>query len=51
MNHVLNTNDNLNTTSQTNDWDQKLKSVKYTAGQLLPEKSEFKQVLMRRRSR
>lgn len=34
-----------------NDLDQKLKSIKYTGGQLLPEKSEFKQVLMRRKSR
>lgn len=46
---VLNSNDNL--TLEGKDWDAKLKSTNYTGGQLLPAKSEFKQVLMRRKSR
>ena len=47
---VLNTNDNLRSGAE-NDWDTRLKNVKYTGGQLLPSKSEFKHVLKRRKSR
>jgi len=38
---VLNTNDNLRQANE-NDWDFKLGTTKYTGGQLLPTKSEFK---------
>ena len=47
---VLNQNDNLLLNDET-DWDQKLKKTHYTGGQLIPTKSEFKQVLKRRKSR
>ena len=47
---VLNHNDNLLLNDET-DWDQKLKKTQYTGGQLIPTKSEFKQVLKRRKSR
>jgi hypothetical protein len=33
------------------DLDKKLKETEYKGGQLLPEKSEFKNVLKRRKSR
>ena len=46
---VLNSNDNV--TQRGMDWDAKLKNTGYTSGQLLPQRSEFKQVLMRRKSR
>lgn len=46
---MLNSNDNVS--SKGMDWDAKLKNTGYTSGQLLPERSEFKKVLMRRKSR
>lgn len=44
-------NENLNPHSAQVDGDLKLKSVKYTGGQIKPEVSEFKKVLKRRKSR
>ena len=46
---VLNANDNVR--ADLNDWDQKLKNIKYTGGQLIPTESELKKVLKRRKSR
>ncbi len=45
---ILNSNDNVNNTF---DPDQTLKETSYTGGQLLPDFSEFKKVLKRRKSR
>ena len=45
---ILNSNDNVN---KTFDPDQTLKNTSYTGGQLLPDFSEFKKVLKRRKSR
>lgn len=46
--NCLNSNTNLN---DAFDWDAKLEGTAYTGGQLIPAKSEFKQVLKRRKSR
>ena len=46
--NVLNSNDNL---EATYDPEQSLRDAKYTGGQLLPRRSEFKAVLSQRKSR
>ena len=48
---MLNTNDNIRRDSTVADWDVKLRTTDYTGGQILPEKSELKHVLKRRKSR